>query len=171
MKKALFLIGDGFEDLQYFVPYYRLREIGLSVVTSALVEGVVMGRHGYRAESEISFNDLAANDFDILILPGGSAPENLRLEEEAVSIARYFVQENLIVGAIGHGVQLLISAGALVERTVTSSPSIRDDVRHADATYRDELVVVDENLITARGNEGLAAFSAELIKRISKLAS
>ncbi len=169
MKKALFLIGDGFEDLQYFVPYYRLREIGVSVVTSALVEGVVMGRHGYRAESQVSFNEVAASDFEILIIPGGSSPENLRLQEEAVSIARYFVQENLIVGAIGHGVQLLISAGALGERTVTASPSIRDDVRHADAEYRDEPVIVDGNLITARGNDGLALFCAAIVKQFGTL--
>src|SRR5437870_3093777 len=86
-----------------------------------------------------------------------------RLREEGVDVARTFMQEGMRVAAIGHGAQLLLSAGALDGRRVTCSPGIRDDVRAAGAVYRDEAVVIDGNLLTARGADDLPAFALAMM--------
>jgi protease I len=99
----------------------------------------------------------------LLIIPGGIAPERLRLREEAVDVARTFMEEDRRIATLGHGPQLLISAGALSGRRVTCSPGIRDDVRAAGADYRDEGVLMDGNLLTGRGLDDLPAFCQQLL--------
>src|SRR5262249_21150770 len=99
----------------------------------------------------------------LLIIPGGQSPERLRLREEAVDIARTFMDEGHPVAAIGHGPQLLISAGSLVGRQATSAPGIRDDLRAADAVYVDEATVRDGNLLTGRGSDDLPDFCRQMV--------
>jgi protease I len=162
--KALFLIADGFEDVQFFCPFYRLREDGVSVTVAAAVDNQpATGLHGYVIEPDMPIPELNPAEYDILIIPGGRAPEKLRLREEAVDLARTFVQDGSLVAAIGHGPQLLSSAGALDGKSATCDPGIRDDVRLAAAAYRDEGVVVDGPLITARGNDDLPEFCEQMI--------
>jgi deglycase len=165
--KALFLIADGFEDLQFFCPYYRLREDGVAVTVAAAVDNQpVKGLQGYVVEPDMPIPELNPSEYDMLVIPGGRAPERLRLREEAVDVARTFVQDGALVAAIGHGPQLLISAGALDGKSVTCDPGIRDDIRSVAGTYRDEAVVVDGPLITARGNDELPAFCEQIISAI-----
>ena len=102
-------------------------------------------------------------EYDLLLVPGGGAPEVLRLREEAVDVARTFIEEGQKVAAIGHGAQLLISAGALDGRRVTCSPGIRDDVRAAGAVYSDEATVTDGILLTGRGPDDLPAFAQAMM--------
>lgn len=162
--KALFLIADGFEDMQFFTPYYRMREEGVEVtVASAVDNRIATGLHGYAIEPDMPIPELNPSEYDILVIPGGRAPERLRVREEAVDLARTFVQDGSLVAAIGHGPQLLLSAGALDGKSATCDPGIRDDIRCAAAVYRDEGVVVDGNMITARGNDELPEFCAQLL--------
>ena len=95
--------------------------------------------------------------------------ETLRLREEAVDVARTFMQEGVCVAAIGHGAQLLISAGSLDGRRVTCSPGVRHDVRAAGASYRDEAVVADGNLLPFRGADDLPAFSQAVLRLLAKV--
>lgn len=162
--KALFLVADGFEDLQLFCPYYRLREEGVAVTVAAANDNhVATGMHGYRIDPDMPIPELNPSEYDILVIAGGRAPERLRLREEAVDITRTFVEDGLIVAAIGHGPQLLLSAGALDGKSLTCDPGIRDDIRIAAGGYRDEGVVVDGNLITARGNDDLPEFCEQIV--------
>jgi protease I len=161
--KALILIADGFEDVQFFCPWYRLQEEGVEVKIAAPQMNVVTGMHGYRVEPDTPIHELNPSEYDLLYIPGGTSVEKLRLREEAVDVTRTFIGEERIVAAIGHGAQLLISAQALDRRTATCTPGIRDDVRAADAIYRDEAVVVDGNLITSRNNDDLPQFCQQLI--------
>jgi protease I len=107
--------------------------------------------------------ELNPSDYDILVIPGGRSPERLRLREEAVDLARTFAQDNMLIAAIGHGPQLLLSAGALDGKTLTCDPGIRDDILLVAGAYRDEGVVVDNTLITARGNEELPFFCEQMV--------
>ena len=107
--------------------------------------------------------ELNPMEYDVLLVPGGGSPERLRLREEAVDIARTFMEEDRRVAAICRGPQLLISAGALSGRTATCTPALRDDIRAAGAVYRDEAVVVDGNLITCRGVDDLPLFCRQLM--------
>ena len=162
--KALFLVADGFEDVQFFAPYYRLREEGVLVtVACAADHHAATGLHGYTVEPDMPIPEVNPSEYDVLVIPGGRAPEKLRLREEAVDLARTFAQDGTVVAAIGHGPQLLSSAGALDGKTVTCDPGIRDDMRAVAAAYRDEAVVVDGSLITARSNDDLPEFCQQLV--------
>ena len=149
MKVAI-LIADGFEDLQLFHIWFRLREEGMHVTLAAATSHRVTGQRGYVVEPDMPMQELNPSDYDLLYIPGGASPERLRQREEAVDIARTFMQEDRLVCAVGHGAQLLISAGALDGRLLACSPGIRDDVRGAGASYREEGVVLDGNLISGR---------------------
>lgn len=162
--KALILVSDGFEDLTLFLPWYRLREEGIDVRLAGPMMHALTGKHGYRVEPDARIHEVNPAEFDLLVIPDGPMVEQLRQREEAVDVTRTFVQDGgSWVAAIGHGAQMLISAGVLDGRTVTCDPGIRDDVRAAGANYRDEAVVRDGNLITARGADDLPAFCRLLV--------
>ena len=161
--KALVLLADGFEDLTLFVPWYRLREEGVKVTIASPLLHALTGQHGYTVEPDTRIHDLNPGDFDLLVIPDGLAVERLRIREAAVDVARTFSQEGRIA-ALGHGPQLLISAGAVDGRTLTCSPGIRDDIRAAGATYRDEPVVVDGNILTGRGPDDLPEFARAVVR-------
>lgn len=166
--KALILVSDGFEDLTLFLPWYRLREERIEVRLAAPMMHALTGQHGYRVEPDARIHEVNPAEFDLLVIPDGPMVEQLRQREEAVDVTRTFVQDGgSRVAAIGHGAQLLISAGVLDGRTVTCDPGIRDDVRAAGANYRDEAVLRDGNLITARGADDLPAFCRLLVSAVA----
>jgi len=166
--KALILAADGFEDLTVFLPWYRLREEGVEVRLAGPMMHALTGLHGYQIEPDIRIHEVNPAEFDALIIPDGPAAERLRLLEEAVDVTRTFVQDGgTRVAAIGHGPQLLISAGVLDGRSVTCDPGIRDDVRAAGASYRDEGVVRDGNLITVRGRDDLPSFCRLFVAKLA----
>jgi protease I len=161
--KALILVADGFEDLELFYPWYRLREEGIEVTVASPAGHTVTGQHGYKVEPNTPIRELNPGEYDLLVIPGGSSAEKLRLREEAVDVARTFMDEDRKVAVIGRGVQLLISAGSLNGRQATCVPAIRDDVRAAGGSYRDEAAVADGNLHSCRGGDGLPAFCRQLL--------
>jgi protease I len=165
--KALILMADGFEDLTLFVPWFRLREEGVAVTLASPGGQPATGLHGYRVEADTPLQELNPAEYDLLLIPGGTAPERLRLREQAVDIARTFTEEGRWVAAVGHGAQLLLSAGVMSGRSAACAPGIRDDLRAAGANYRDEGVVVDGNLITGRGLDDLPRFCRQLISATS----
>ncbi len=156
------LSADNFEDLELFYPLNRLKEEGIDVKVASIKKGTITGEYGYSANVDLTFNEVKPEDFDMLVLPGGKAPEKVRLEEKALEIARYFFRENKPVGAICHGVQTLISAGLMKGRKATCYIGIRDDLKSAGAHYEDKEVVIDGNLVTSRNPHNLHAFGREI---------
>jgi protease I len=169
--KALILIADGFDDVQLFCPWYRLQEEGVEVTLASPGGHPVTGQHGYHVEPDMPIHDLNPSEYDLLLIPGGAGPEKLRQREEAVDLARTFMEDGRLVAAIGHGPQLLISAQALDGRAVTCAPGIRDDVRAAGASYRDEAVVAEGHLITGRNLADLPQFLGQIVAALSARAS
>ncbi len=161
--KVLILVADGFDDVQLFSPWYRLLEEGLAVTVATPGGQAVTGQHGYRVKADTPIREVNPTEYDLLFIPGGQSPERLRLREEAVAVARTFMDEDRPVAAVGHGPQLLLSAGSLSGRQATSSPGIRDDLRAADARYRDDAVVQEGNLLTGRGTEDLPEFCRQMV--------
>jgi protease I len=161
--KALILLADGFEDLQFFCPWYRLQEEGVQTTLASPDGRPVTGLHGYKVQPDMPIRELNPAEYDLLLVPGGSSPEVLRLREEAVDVARTFMEEDRRVATLGRGAQLLISAGALHGRQATCSTAIRDDLRAAGASYRDEAVVHDGNLLTSRDPDDLPEFCRQLV--------
>jgi protease I len=163
--KALILVADGFEELTLFLPWYRLREEGMDVRLASPLARALTGLHGYKVEPDAPIHEVNPSEYDLLVIPDGPAVERLRVREEAVDVARTFMQDGAMrVATIGHGPQLLISAMALDGRVVTCDPGIRDDVRAAGATFRDEAVVRDGSLLTARGPDDLPLFCRHLMR-------
>jgi protease I len=123
----------------------------------------LVGQHGYKIEADAPIRELNAEEYDLLILPDGGAAERLRLRNESVDVARTMIENGRWVAAIGHGPQVLISAGVLDGKTVTCSPGIRDDVRAAGALYRDDSTILDGGLLTCRGADDLPEFCRRLV--------
>lgn len=162
--KALILVADGFDDLTLYVPWFRLREERATVHLASPLMHTLTGQHGYAVEPDAPIHEVNPADYDLLLIPNGPAAERLRVREEAVDVVRTFMQQDgSRVAAIGHGLQVLISAQTLDNRVVTCSPGIRDDVRAAGAIYRDTAVAVDGNLITGRGADDLPAFCRMIV--------
>jgi protease I len=166
--KALMISADNFEDLELFFPYYRLKEEGISVDIASMKKGKIKGKHGYEIAVDKTFEEVDPEDYDILILPGGKAPEAIRKNGTAVGIAKFFIAGKRPVAAICHGPQTLITAGVMKGRHATSYKSVVPEMKEAGALYEDEEVVVDGNLVTSRQPSDLPAFMRETLKMLKK---
>ena len=166
--KALIISADNFEDTELLVPYYRLKEEGIDVDIASLKKGPIKGKHGYVVEANKTMKGVNPNDYDILILPGGKAPETIRKDKDALAIVKDFFQKNKPVSAICHGPQTLITAGLMKGRHATCYKSVAQEIKDAGALYEDKEVVVDGNLITSRQPSDLPAFMRETLKMLRK---
>lgn len=162
--KALIISADDFEDTELLVPYYRLKEEGVQVDVASMRKGKIKGKHGYEVEVNKTLEDITSEEYDILILPGGKAPEAVRKEKKALEIARYFFEKNKPVSAICHGGQTLISAGVMKGRHATCYKSVAPEMKAAGALYEDKEVIVDGKLVTSRQPSDLSAFMRETVK-------
>lgn len=164
-KKAAILVADRFQDEEGVETTEFLRERGMETVYVGLTTGTVQGKNG-RQEVEIqaAVPDLDPGEFDLLVVPGGGAPEILRRDPAVLSFTRFFFDAGKAVAAICHGPQILISAGVLPGRLMTCYPGIGDDVRLAGAIYVDEEVVVDGNLITSRNPGDIPAMNQAIVE-------
>jgi protease I len=170
-KRVAMLVEDEFEDRELTGPLEALRAAGATVT----VVGPVAGNqyHGKRGEAVIT-SDLAAGsakirDFDALVIPGGHAPDKMRMRHAMVDLAHDAMEAGKPVAAICHGPQLLISANALRGRTLTCWPSIAIDVKNAGGLYVDKPVVEDGNLITSRKPDDVPVFSEAIIRALSRV--
>jgi protease I len=166
--KALILSADNFEDTELLVPFYRLKEEGIEVHVASMKKGTIKGKHGYEVEVDKTLREVDPADYDILILPGGKAPEAIRKEKDALEIAKDFFHKNKPVSAVCHGPQTLISAGLLRGRHATCYKSVAREMKDAGAIYEDKEVVVDGNLVTSRQPSDLPSFLRETMKLLKK---
>ncbi|OGR26588.1 MAG: protease [Desulfuromonadales bacterium GWD2_54_10] len=162
--KALIISAANFEDSELLVPYYRLKEAGVEVSVASLNRGAITGKHSYEVAVDYTLGEVNPDDYAILVLPGGKAPEVVRKEPKALEIARSFFARNKPVAAICHGPQILISAGLLQGRRATCYRSVADELKEAGALYEDREVVLDGNLVTSRQPADLPAFMRETMK-------
>ncbi len=160
--KVAMVLAKNFEDSEAIDPKNHLEALGAEVVTIGEEKGSVEGKKGGVLEIARTFAEVTPDEFDMLVIPGGGAPENLRIVDDAVAFTRRFVESGKPVGSICHGPQLLISAKVLDGRTVTSVNKIRDDITNAGGHYVDQPLVIDGNLITSRVPGDLPQFNEAL---------
>ncbi len=170
-KRVAMLVEDEFEDRELTGPLDALREAGVTVTLVGPTAGAEF--KGKRGQAVVT-SDLAAGsarmtDFDALVIPGGHAPEKMRMRHAMVDLARDAMEAGKPVAAICHGPQLLISANTLRGRTLTCWPSIAIDVKNAGGLYVDKPVVEDGNLITSRKPDDVPAFSEAIIRALSRV--
>ena len=168
-KKILALIGEDFEDLELSYPVLRLREEGCQVDLVGEEAGhVYHGKYGVPFASDLSFDQVEAKDYDGILVPGGWAPDKLRRFPKVLKLVREMNEAGKPIGEICHAGWVLISAGILKGRTVTSTPGIRDDMTNAGATWVDEASVIDGNIISARRPPDLPAYMKDYISVLFK---
>jgi protease I len=159
MPAALVLVENGYDELELWVPYYRFLEHGFaSVLVGPQAGATYTGKRGLPARAEAAFEGALQADTRVVLIPGGWAPDRLRVHEAAVALVRSAVAQGAVVAAICHGGSVLVSADVVRGRRVTSARSIRDDLRAAGAVWVDEPVVVDGRLVTSRSPADLPAF-------------
>ncbi len=168
-KRIAFLVEQDFEDRELSGPLAALQAAGATVTLIGPSAGVEF--RGKRGEVSV-MSDLAAGaarmtDFDALVIPGGYAPDKMRLRHAMVDLARDAVTAGKLVAAICHGPQVLISANVLRGRTLTCWPSIAVDVINAGGLYVDKPVVQDGNLITSRKPDDVPAFSEAIVRALA----
>ena len=172
--RALILTADKFEDMELFFPYYRLIEEGVEVDITAPKKGHIEGEHGYEFEVKKTFDDVRPDDYDLLLIPGGSptgAPSVVRKDARAQAIAKSFFKSNKPVCSICHGPWLLVSSGLVNGRHLTSYwyDGVPEDIKKAGGIYEDREVVVDGNLVTSRYPGDLPAFMRETMRMVNGL--
>jgi protease I len=171
-KKVLILATDGFEQSELIDPKQALEDAGIETTVASPKSGEIKGWDqtdwGKSVKVDKTLDEVSADDFDALLLPGGQInPDKLRLEEKAVALVKAFAESGKPIAAICHGPWLLVEADVVKGRTVTSWPSIRTDLRNAGATVVDEQVVVDGNFITSRKPDDIPAFAKALIEAVN----
>ena len=164
--KVISLISDDFEDLELWYPILRCRESGVQVDVAGEAIREYTGKYGVHAQANFTFEEIPYEGYDGLLIPGGWAPDKLRRFDRVLEMARYFMAAKKPVGIICHAGWVLCSAEVLSGRQVTYTPGIKDDMRHAGATWINEPVVTDGNLISARWPQDLPAYMPAYLKAL-----
>ena len=166
MKKAVILIANDYQDLEVWYPILRLREAGWKVVSVGTDSNEkYKGKYGYPITVDSTVEEVKADDFDAVIVPGGWAPDMIRRNKSAVELVAQMHKKNKIVAAICHAGWVLVSAKILKGKKCTSFSAIKDDMINAGALWEDEEVVIDGNLITSRTPDDLPAFCRAILSK------
>ncbi|MBC7256057.1 MAG: type 1 glutamine amidotransferase [Chloroflexi bacterium] len=167
-KRIAILVEDLYEDPELWYPYYRLLEEGANVTLVGPAAKEYASKHGYPARAEVAAREVSAEDFDGVVIPGGFAPDRLRRDPAILALVKGLFERGALVAAICHAAWVPISAGILKDKRATCVSAIKDDVINAGATYVDEPVVVDGNLITSRTPADLPAFLPAIIRFLER---
>ena len=168
-KKVAILVTDGFEQVEMTKPREALDEAGAETKIVSLNPGKIQGMHhadnGDKFDVDLTLDEARPEEFDALLIPGGLMnPDALRSNDDALEFTRHFFREGKPVAAICHGPWVLIDAGVVRGRTLTSWPAIKTDVNNAGGKWINEEVVVDNGLVTSRKPDDIPAFNKKMIE-------
>jgi protease I len=172
-KRVAFLATDMVEQVELTEPWKAVESEGATPELISLEEGEIQGFNHYDKADTFKVDRIVeearAEDYDALVVPGGVGnPDTMRTDENAVELVQQFFAQGKPVGVICHGPWMLVEAGVVRDRTVTSWPSLRTDIGNAGGTWVDEEVVVDNGLVTSRKPDDLPAFNAKIIEEIAE---
>ena len=168
-KRIAILAENMYQEMELWVPYYRMKEEGaeVSIVGTGGAKSYT-SKHGYPVTVDVQADQVDAVEYDAVIIPGGFAPDLMRRSPAMVALVREAFGQGKVVAAICHAGWMSVSAGILKGKRATSFFCIKDDLVNAGATWVDQEVVVDGNLITARKPDDLPAFCREIVKALQK---
>ena len=167
-KQIAILAEDLYEDLELWYPYLRLKEAGAQV-TLIGNEGneTYKSKYGYPVKVDLAAEKASRNSFDAIVIPGGYAPDKMRRHQPMLNLVSGIFERGGIVAFICHAGWVPISANIVDGKTVTSVSAIKDDLINAGASWKDQEVVVDGNLISSRNPGDLPAFCKAIINGLS----
>lgn len=149
-KRAVLIVGKGFEDSEFFYPYYRLQEDGIVVDVAVAGDREVKGKYGMPVAPTLTCSQLNADNFDLVVLPGGhEGPDRARQVPAILQFVREMDARSKPIATICHGSWVTISAGIVKGKTMTCYVGMKDDLINAGANYVEEDVVVDGNIISS----------------------
>ena len=164
-----FLATDGFEDSELTSPWKAVTGAGAAATMVSPKPDDITGKNGHVQTVDVPAADASADAFDALVLPGGVVnADHLRMDADSIAFARAFFEQHKPVGVICHGAWILIEAGVVDGRTITSYPSLATDLRNAGAAWVDQEVVVDHGLVSSRTPDDLPAFNTKVIEEIGE---
>ena len=170
-KRIAILVAEGVEELEYFVPFMRLREERADVFGAGLDLETVKGKHGLEITPTVKVDTLKAADLWGLVIPGGWAPDKLRRSEAVTTLTRDMNNAGKPLGIICHGGLVAISADIVNGRSVTGSLGIKDDLVNAGGTWVDASAFRDGNQVWGRVVEDIPDFCRELIEMFQEWAA
>jgi protease I len=163
------MVEEEFEDSEFLYPYYRFQEEGYQVdVVGPKAEETYRGKYGVNIRSNLSPEEVNVDEYDAIIIPGGKAPDRMRINTGLVKIVKEAYEKGKVIAAICHGPQMLIEADVLRGKKATCWKSVATDLKNAGATFIDAPVVVDGNIVTSRFPADLPKFCQETIKLLKK---
>lgn len=171
-RRVAFLATDGVEESELAMPWEAVVAAGASPELVSIKSGEIQSEsHGEKAGKfrvDRLVADVTERDYDALVLPGGvKNPDKLRMDPKAVAFVRGFMEADKPVGAICHGPWMLIEAGCVQGRTLTSYPSLQTDIRNAGGDWVDRMVASDQKLVTSRNPDDLPAFGQAVVESIA----
>lgn len=169
--KILIMATHGFEQSELMVPLEKLKQEGATVHVATpdgeAITGWDQKDWGKSVDADLKISDVKVDDYIALVLPGGQInPDLLRVDEKAINKIREFVKNDKIIAAICHAPWLLIEAGVVEGREMTSYPSIRTDLKNAGANVVDKQVAISNGIITSRNPNDLDAFVSKIIEEV-----
>ena len=167
-KRIAILVEQDFEDVELTEPLKAMKEAGAQIfIVGSGSQTSYQGKRGKTTiKVDIDADKVRAEDFDAIIIPGGYAPDKMRLHQPMIDLVKKAHELGKLIAAVCHGPQLLISAGIVSGRRLTSWPSVAIDLKNAGALWVDEPVVRDGNLITSRRPSDLAVFNSAIIQAL-----
>lgn len=166
-KRIVILVERDYQDLEVWYPLLRLQEEGAVVIAAGSGSATeYKGKYGYPIEVSTTVEEIRTDDVDAVVVPGGWAPDYLRRYPAVVSFVKDVFQKGKIIASICHGGSLLVSAGIVRGKRLTSFMAIKDDLEAAGAKFVDGEAVRDGNLITSRKPEDLPAFCKSIIESL-----
>jgi len=168
-KRVAFLATDMVEQVELTEPWQAVKNEGATPELISLEEGEIQGFNHYdkadKFKVDRTVEEASADDYDALVIPGGVGnPDTMRTDENAVELVRRFFEQGKPVGVICHGPWMLVEAGVMRGRRVTSWPSLRTDILNAGGEWVDEQVVVHNGLVTSRKPDDLPAFNEKIVE-------
>jgi protease I len=171
-KKAIILTGDLAQDHEFIYPFYRLLEERIDVDVCTPEGKPVVGILGTRLPPNKnhpvkSISEISVDEYDLLVLPGGvKAMEKLRLEKKFINFVKKYCQKDKLVACICSGIQMMISANTIENRTVSGYYSLQIDIENARATYKDLEVVEDKNYVTTAHYKDMGPWMATVVRKL-----
>jgi protease I len=165
LKKAVIVVGPSVEDTEFAYPYYRLQEDDFSVDVASNGGVDIIAKHGLPIKVNVDIKKLNVNDYDMLIVPGGlESPDRLRQIPELLNFIKEMNSANKIIASVCHGPWVLISAGIVKGKNMTTYVGCKDDLINAGAIYHNVPVITDGNIITAPHFRDNAIWIKETLK-------